>query len=100
MEYIDQSNDLVKLYDQNKEIDIAKVLQDRYRNGRYATKCGCNILVVTGEQKADSDAYSAAGQQKQESNEYPELPPHILQVASDAFYKMIAQNQDQTVFFL
>ncbi|KAJ2992661.1 hypothetical protein HDV02_002946 [Globomyces sp. JEL0801] len=97
MDWASQTDDLAAYFAQSNDDNLLHVLNERLTLQRSATYIGNNTLLVLAlNDNGLNNQYAASS----ELDDAPPLPPHILQVTSNAFQEMLRQKQDQTLFLL
>ncbi|KAL1757372.1 glycosyltransferase family 2 protein [Schizophyllum commune] len=81
---------------------IVACLRERFMNDSIYTNIGSSALVALNPHKyvpsnADSVMFKYAADYRDTSEEKQPLPPHIFQLANNAYYHMRRTNQDQSI---
>ncbi|KAI0027842.1 glycosyltransferase family 2 protein [Vararia minispora EC-137] len=81
---------------------IVSCLRERYLSDTIYTRIGPSVLVAVNPHKyvpsnADSVLHKYAQEYRSTAPEKPRLPPHIFQLANNAYYHMRRTTQDQSI---
>ncbi|KAF8314090.1 glycosyltransferase family 2 protein [Clavulina sp. PMI_390] len=96
-------DDLAALKNISDDI-IVSTLRERFLSDNIYTALGSNALVALNPHKfipanADSALVQYAAEYRDTAEERTTLPPHIFQLANNAYYHMRRTNQDQSIMF-
>ncbi|KAJ7200874.1 glycosyltransferase family 2 protein [Mycena pura] len=96
-------NDLASLPGQTDDAIVA-CLRERFLSDTIYTAIGSSGLVALNPHKyvpssADSVLHKYAAEYRDTSEDHEPLPPHIFQLANNAYYHMKRTNQDQCIVF-
>ncbi|KAF8643335.1 hypothetical protein AX16_009064 [Volvariella volvacea WC 439] len=100
---LEAATDLVTLSPLSDDIIVA-CLRERFMSDNIYTSIGTNALVALNPHKyvasnADSVMHKYAAEYRDTSEHKERLPPHIFQIANDAYYHMRRTTQDQAIIF-
>ncbi|KAF5344589.1 hypothetical protein D9758_013900 [Tetrapyrgos nigripes] len=95
--------DLSKLTPISDDVIVA-CLRERFMMDYIYTSIGPSVLVALNPHKyigsnADSTLHKYAGEYRNTSQDKEHLPPHIFQLANNAYYHMRRTTQDQAILF-
>ncbi|KAJ7117961.1 glycosyltransferase family 2 protein [Mycena crocata] len=95
--------DLSKLASLSDDVIVA-CLRERFMSDTIYTNIGSNGLVALNPHKyvsssADSIMHKYAAEYRDTSEHKEPLPPHIFQLANNAYYHMKRTTQDQSIIF-
>jgi len=81
---------------------IVSCLRERFMSDNIYTRIGTSALVAVNPHKyvpSNSDAmlHKYAAEYRNTSGGHERLPPHVFQLANDAYYHMRRTSQDQSV---
>ena len=81
---------------------IVSILRDRFLSDVIYTGIGTSALIAVNPHKfvtsnADSALVEYAAEYRETSEEKERLPPHIFQIANNAYYHMRRTSQDQSI---
>lgn len=96
-------DDLAGLKNVSDDI-IVSTLRERFLSDNVYTNIGSNALVALNPHKfiasnADSALVQYSAEYRETSEDKAHLPPHIFQLANNAYYHMRRTNQDQSIMF-
>ena len=94
-------DDLATLPSISDDIIVSK-LRDRFMSDVIYTAVGTSALVALNPHKyvtsnADSTLVEYAAEYRETTEEKQHLPPHIFQLANNAYYHMRRTSQDQSI---
>ncbi|KAK7028004.1 hypothetical protein VNI00_015091 [Paramarasmius palmivorus] len=100
---LEQIHDLSQLTSISDDIIVA-CLRERFMSDIIYTSIGSNILVAFNPHKyvasnADSVMYKYAAEYRNTDREKEVLPPHVFQLANNAYYHMKRTTMDQVIVF-
>lgn len=100
---LEATTDLTGLSPLSNDI-IVSCLRERFMLDNIYTSVGSSTLVVVNPHKyvpsnADSVLHKYAAEYRDTSPEKIPLPPHIFQLANNAYYHMRRTTQDQSILF-
>jgi len=83
---------------------IVSCLRERFMSDHIYTKIGSSALVAVNPHKfvpttADSVMHKYAAEYRDTAQNKTILPPHIFQLANNAYYHMRRTTQDQCILF-
>jgi len=95
--------DLTQLPSISDDVIVA-CIRERFMSDKIYTNIGTSALVAINPHKyvsssADSILHKYAAEYRDTSNETDKLPPHIFQLANNAYYHMKRTTQDQSIIF-
>lgn len=98
-----QDDDLSALKNISDDI-IVSTLRERFLSDTIYTAVGSNALVALNPHKfiasnADSALVQYAAEYRDTAEDKTAQPPHIFQLANNAYYHMRRTNQDQCILF-
>ena len=98
---LENTTDLATLPTISDDI-IVSCLRERFLSDRIYTYVGSSALVAVNPHKyvssdADSVLMKYAAEYRDTSGANDKLPPHIFQLANNAFYHMRRTSQDQSI---
>lgn len=105
MSKLDGVNDLASLQNVTEDMLVA-CLRDRFLKDSIYTALGSSALVAMNPHKyvsCNSDASLANYAHEYRDTTQPRAalhPPHIFQLANNAYYNMRRTSQDQSILFL
>ena len=99
----DPEDDLVTFKNVSDDV-IVSTLRERFLSDTIYTNLGSNALVALNPHKyvasnSDSTLAQYAAEYRDTAEERTQLPPHIFQLANNAYYHMRRTNQDQSMLF-
>ena len=101
MDWAIQTDDLAAFIASTKLKEIGPTIRERYNMQRPATRIGTSSLLVLGLQETNlGPQFDQAAEEALQGSSTALLPPHVKQLASDAFHQMISQKQDQSIVFM
>jgi chitin synthase len=94
-------DDLAKLPQMADDV-IVSCLRERYLSDTIYTRIGSTVLVAVNPHKyvpsnADSVMHKYAAEHRSTAPDKTPLPPHIFQLANNAYYHMRRTTQDQSI---
>ncbi|KAJ3510325.1 hypothetical protein NLJ89_g4744 [Agrocybe chaxingu] len=100
---LEAATDLTKLSPISDDIVVA-CLRERFMTDTIYTSIGTSSLVALNPHKyvssnADSILHKYAAEYRDSSEQKERLPPHIFQIANNAYYHMRRTTQDQCIVF-
>ncbi|TFK32154.1 glycosyltransferase family 2 protein [Crucibulum laeve] len=100
---LETTTDLSQLSPVSDDIIVA-CLRERFMADSIYTNIGSSGLVALNPHKyvpsnADSVLYKYAAEHRETSEHKEKLPPHIFQIANNAYYHMRRTTQDQSILF-
>ena len=100
---LEAATDLSKLSPISDDIIVA-CLRERFMTDTIYTNIGASGLVALNPHKyissnADSTLQKYAAEYRNSSEHKELLPPHIFQIANNAYYHMRRTTQDQSIVF-
>lgn len=100
---LENTTDLAGLHAISDDI-IVSCLRERFLTDNIYTNIGSSSLVVVNPHKyvpsnADSVLLKYASEYRDTSQEKQIQPPHIFQLANNAYYNMRRTGQDQSILF-
>ena len=100
---LENTTDLATLSPVSDDI-IVSVLRERYANENIYVNVGPSAVVALNPHKyvpsnADSVLMKYAAEYRSTSQDKEPLPPHIFQLANNAYYHMRRTQQDQSILF-
>ena len=98
---LENTTDLAHLHAISDDI-IVSCLRERFLSDNIYTSIGSSSLVVVNPHKyvasnADSTLLKYAAEYRDTAQEKQILPPHIFQLANNAYYHMRRTGQDQSI---
>ena len=98
---LEGATDLAKLSPVSDDILVA-CLRERFMTDNIYTSIGTSVLVAFNPHKyvasnADSVLHKYAAEYRETSDRKQTLPPHIFQLANNAYYHMRRTSQDQAI---
>jgi chitin synthase len=99
MDWATQTDDLSVHIAQSQDDAIDNVMIERFHIQRPTSFIGPQVLVTLATVETGlSNQYAKQSEQNMTGDTTNTLPPHVIQLASDAFLQMVAKQQDQTIF--
>jgi len=100
---LEAATDLAKLSPVSDDILVA-CLRERFMADTIYTNIGTSAIVALNPHKyvasnADSILHKYAAEYRDSSDHSERLPPHIFQLANNAYYHMRRTAQDQCIVF-
>lgn len=98
---LEAATDLAHLSQISDDIVVA-CLRERFMTDTIYTSVGTSGLIALNPHKyvssnADSVLHKYAAEYRDSSEHHERLPPHIFQMANDAYYHMRRTTQDQCI---
>lgn len=83
---------------------IVSCIRERFMSDQVYTSVGTSALVAVNPHKyvstnSDSVMHKYAAEYRDSSEEKEILPPHVFQLANNAYYHMRRTSQDQSIVF-
>ena len=101
MDWALQTDDLAGFIATTKLKEISPTIKERYNMKRPTTRIGSHSLLVLELQDTNlGPQFDHASQEAIQGITTAVLPPHVKQLASDAFHQMISQQQDQSIVLM
>jgi chitin synthase len=100
---LEAATDLTQLSPISEDIIVA-CLRERFMTDTIYTNIGTSALVALNPHKyvssnADSVLHKYAAEYRDSSGQNDRLPPHVFQLANNAYYHMRRTTQDQCIVF-
>jgi chitin synthase len=100
---LEAATDIARLANVSDDFIVA-CLRERFMADAIYTSLGSAALVALNPHKyvssnADSVLHNYAAEYRDTSNHKDKLPPHIFQLANNAYYHMRRTTQDQAILF-